>query len=71
MSRICPYKADLEKHLVDMKSWFQARGHPIDLVLKKVSKVKFSGDWDKETKKSEEVTLDITFHSLLKNFDNI
>ena len=26
MSRICSYKTDFEKHLVDMKSWFQARG---------------------------------------------
>ena len=26
MSRICSYKTDFEKHLVDMKSWFQVRG---------------------------------------------
>ena len=32
MSRICSYKTDFEKHLVDMKSWFQARGYPSGLI---------------------------------------
>ena len=44
MSRIFSYKTDFEKHLVDMKSWFQARGYPSDLVQKETNKVKFSGD---------------------------
>ena len=35
MSKICYYKTDFEKHLVDMKSWFQARGYPSDLVKRK------------------------------------
>ena len=52
MSRICFYKTDFEKHLVDMKSWFQARRYPSGMVQKEMNKVKFSGNWDKnKTKK--------------------
>ena len=73
MSRICSYKTDFEKHLVDMKSWFQARGYSSDLVQKEMSKVKFSGDSNKTKtkKKSKGVLLVITFHPLLKDFGNI
>ena len=73
MSRICSYKTDFEKHLVDMKSWFQARGYQCDLLQKEMNKVKFSGNWDKNKtkKKSKGVPLVITFHPLLKNVGNI
>ena len=73
MSRICSYKTDFEKHLVDMKSWFQARGYPNDLVQNEMNKVKFSGNWDKNKtkKKSKGVPLVITFHLLLKDVGNI
>ena len=56
-----------------MKSWFQAREYPSDLVQKKMNKVKFSGDSDKNKtkKKSKGVPLVITFHLLLKDFGNI
>ena len=64
----CSYKTDSEKHLVDMKSWFQARGYPNDLVQMEMNEVKFSGDWDKNktNKKSKREPLVITFHLLLK-----
>ena len=73
MSRICSCKTDFEKHLVDIKSWFQARGYPSDLVQKEMNKVKFSGHWDKNEakKKSKGVPLVITFHPLLKDVVNI
>ena len=73
MSRICSYKTDFEKHLVDMKSWFQARGYPSGLIQKEMNKVKFSGHWDKNKakKKSKGVPLVITFHPLLKDVGNI
>ena len=69
MSRICSYKTDFEKHLVDMKSWFQARGYLNDLIQKEMNKVKFSGHWDKNKAKKESkgVPLVITFHPLLKD----
>ena len=73
MSRICSYKTDFEKHLVDMKSWFQARGYPSGLIQKEMNKVKFSGHWDKNKakKKSKGVPLVITFYPLLKYVGNI
>ena len=73
MSRIFSYKTDFGKHLVDMKSWFQARGYSSDLVQKEMNKVKFSGNWDKNKtkKKSKGVPLVITFHPLLKDTGNI
>ena len=45
MSRICSVKTDSEKNLADIKSWFQARGYPSDLVQKEMTKVEFSRDW--------------------------
>ena len=73
MSRICFYKTDFEKHLVDMKSWFQATGYPSNLVQKEMNKVKFSVGWDKNKtkKKSKELPLVITFHPLLEDFGDI
>ena len=44
MSRICLYKTDFKKHLVDMESWFQASGYPSDFVQKEMIKARFSGD---------------------------
>ena len=73
MSRICSYETDCEKHLVDMKSWFQARGYTSDLVQKKMDKVKFSGHWDKSKakEKSKGVPSVINFPPLLKDVGNI
>ena len=44
MDRIYSYQADFEKHLLNMKSWFQARRSRGDLVQNELTKVKFSGD---------------------------
>ena len=73
MSRICSYKTDFEKHLVDLKPCFQARGYPSDLVQNEMNQVKFLGNWDKNKtkKKSKGVPLVMTFHPLLKDFGNI
>ena len=73
MIRICSYKTDFEKHLVDMKSCFQAKGYPSGLIQKEMNKVKFSGHWDKNKakKKSKGLLLVITFLPLLKNVGNI
>ena len=56
-----------------MKSWFQAKGYPSDLVQKEMNKVKFTGDWDKNKtkKKFKGVPLVITFHPLINDFGNI
>ena len=56
-----------------MKSWFQARGYPSDLVQKEMSKVNFSGNLNKKqtTIKSTGVPLVITYQPLLKDIGNI
>ena len=58
---------------MDMKSWFQARAYPSDLVQKETNKVKFLGYWDKNKAKtkSRRVPLVITFHPFLKDVGNI
>ena len=42
VSRICSNKTDFERHLDDLKSWFQARGYPKHLVQKEMNKVRFN-----------------------------
>ena len=59
ISRIFSYKTNFEKHLVDMKLWFQVRGYPSNLV-KKQTKKSFKG-----------IHLVFTFLSLLKDMGNI
>ena len=73
MSRVCYYITDFGKHLVDMKSWFQSRAYPSDLVRIEMNNVTFSGNWDKNKtkKKSKGVPLVLTFHPLLKDVGNI
>ena len=73
MIRICFHKSDFEKHLADMKSWFQARGYPSDLVQNEMNKVTLSGNWykNKTKKNSKEVPLVITFNRLRKHVGNI
>ena len=61
MCRICYYKTDFEKHLVDMKSWFQARGCPSGLIQKEMNKVKFSGHWDKNNAKKKSKGVPLVF----------
>ena len=51
MGRIYFYKTDFEKHLVNMKSWFQATRPGSALVQKELNKVTFSGDVDKNKSK--------------------
>ena len=69
MSRICSF----EKHLLDMKSWFQTRRCPSDVVQKEINKDEFSVSWDKNKnkKKSKGAPTVITFHPLLKGVGNI
>ena len=42
VSRICYNKIDFERHLYNMKSWFQARSYPKHLAQNEMSKVRFN-----------------------------
>ena len=72
VSRICYDKTDFERHLDDMKSWFQARSYPKHLAQKEMSKVRFNKE-NSNTKqsKSKGVTFVVTYHPLLKSFQSL
>ena len=52
VSRICSNKTYFEKHLQEMKSWFQAGDYPKYLIQKKMNNVWFNKQ-NKNTKKSK------------------
>ena len=69
VSRICSNKTDFERHLDDLKSWFQARGYPKHLVQKEMSKVRlYNENSNTKQSKSKRVTFVVTYHPLLKFF---
>ena len=72
VSRIRCNKTDFERHLDDMKSWFQARSYPKHLAQKEMSKVRFNKE-NSNTKqsKSKGVTFVVTYHPLLKSFQSL
>ena len=52
VSRTCYNKTDFERHLDDMKSWFQARSYTKHLAQKEISKIRFNKE-DSNTKQSK------------------
>ena len=72
VSRTCYNKTDFERHLNNMKSWFQARSYPKHLAQKEMSKVRFNKE-NSNTKqsKSKGVTFVVTYHPLLKSFQSL
>ena len=70
--RTCYNKADFERHLGNMKSWFQARSYPKHLAEKEMNKVRFNKE-NSNTKqsKSKGVTFVHTYHPLLKSFQSL
>ena len=71
-SRTCYNKTDFERHLIDMKSWFQARSYHKHLAQKKMSKGWFNKEnSNTEQSKSKGVTFVVTYHPLLKSFQSL
>ena len=68
LSRICSYKNDFEIHLEEMKSLFQVRGYPENLVKDEMGKVCLSKSIGSKSKSRESkgVPLVITFHPKFK-----
>ena len=55
-----------------MKSWFQARSYPKHLAQKEISKVRFNKEnINTKRRKSKGVTFVVTYHPLLKCFQNL
>ena len=53
VSRICYNKIDFERHLYNIKSWFQARSYPKHLTQNEMSKPRFN----KENRNTKHITL--------------
>ena len=41
MSNICPYKEDLDKHILNLKSWCLEREYSKQMIVSQMGKVKF------------------------------
>ena len=54
-----------------MKSWFQKRGYPEDVINTEMKKVIFNGNSGKSSNKSKGVQFMLTYHPLLKKGNNI
>ena len=54
-----------------MKSWFQKRGYPEDVINTEMKKVIFNGNPGKSSNKSKGVQFMLTYHPLLKKGNNI
>ena len=72
VSQACYNKTDFERHLDNMKSWFQARSDHKHLPQKEMSKGRFNKE-NSNTKqsKSKGVTFVVTYHPLLKSFQSL
>ena len=72
VSRTCFNKTDFERHLEDIKSWFQARCYHKHLAQKEMSKGQFNKE-NSNTKQSESkgVTFVATYHPLLKSYQSL
>ena len=54
-----------------MKSWFQRRGYPEDVINTEMKKVIFNGNSGKSSNKSKGVPFVLTYHPLLKKVNYI
>ena len=67
LAKICTFENDFLRHRDEMKSWFQRRGYPEDVI----KKVIFNRNSGKSSNKSKGVPFVLTYHPLLKKVDYI
>ena len=71
VSRTCIYENDFSKNTMEMKSWFLRRHYPKSLVENELGKVKFSNKVGNKQQNKKGIAFVVTYHSVLKNIDNI
>ena len=54
-----------------MKSWFQRRGYPEDVINSEMKKVVFTGNFGKSSSKIKDVAFVLTYHPLFKKVNCI
>ena len=73
MKRICTHKADLETHLLDLKTWFSKRGYPEKLVVEQIQralKPTQNNNFGNNGTHSSKLPLVVTYHPKLANMSN-
>ena len=72
VGRTCYNKIDFERHLDNMKPWFQARRFPKHFAQKEMNKVRFNNEnSNAKQSKSKGVSFAVIYHPLLKSFQNL
>ena len=71
LAKICTFENDFLRHRDEMKSWFQRRGYPEDVINTEMKKVIFNGNSGKSSNKSKGVPFVLTYHPLLKKVNYI
>ena len=71
LAKICTFENDFLRHRDEMKSWFQRRGYPEDVIDTEIKKVIFNGNSGKSSNKSNGVPFVLTYHPLLKKINYI
>ena len=71
LAKICTFENDFLRHRDEMKSWFQRRSYPEDVINTEMKKVIFNGNSGKSSNKSKGVPFVLTYHPLLKKVNYI
>ena len=71
LTKICTFVNDFLQHREEMKSWFQRRGYPEDIINTEMKKVVFSGNFGKSSNRNKGVPFVLTYHPLLKKVNCI
>ena len=71
LAKMCTFENDFLRHRDEMKSWFQRRGYPEDVINTEMKKVIFNGNSGKSSNKSNGVPFVLTYHPLLKKVNYI
>ena len=71
LAKTCTFENDFLRHRDEMKSWFQRRGYPEDVINTEMKKVIFNRNCGKSSNKSKSVPFVLTYHPLLKKVNYI
>ena len=55
LTKICTFENDFLRHRDEIKSWFQRRGYPEDVINSEMKKVVFTGNFGKSSIKIKDV----------------
>ena len=71
LTKICTFENDFLRHRDEMRSWFQRRDYPEDVINTEMKKVVFNGNFGKSSNKIKGGLFVLTYHPLLKKVNYI